>query len=244
MAVRKIAAIHQPNFFPWLSYFDKIIKSDVFVILDNVQFQKKGGTWSNRVRMLINKQADWITMPVIRSYHGLKQINEIEIDNSKPWKEKFIKTIETNYGRAPYFDSIYPELKTMLENSDEKLASFNVRCISKLSEMLHIRTTEFIKASELKASGNANELLIEIVKETGSNVYLYGKGARNYQDNDKFKDAGIEIVYQDFNQPIYMQFSSKEFIPGLSILDALMNIGFDGVRKLLENSSNEPSKNI
>ena len=235
MAVKKIAAIHQPNFFPWLSYFDKIIKSDVFIILDNVQFQKKGGTWSNRVRILVNKNADWITMPVIRAYHGLKPINEIEIDNSKPWQEKFIRTIETNYGRAPYFKEIFPELKELLRNSENKLASFNTNTIMKLSELLNIKTSKFIKASELSAAGNSTKLLIEIVKETGANTYLYGKGARNYQDNDKFKNAGIEIIYQDFKQLVYPQFSADGFLPGLSILDALMNVGFNGVRKLLTN---------
>ena len=41
-----IIAIHQPNFCPWLSFFDKMNKADVFVLMINAQYEKNG--WQNR----------------------------------------------------------------------------------------------------------------------------------------------------------------------------------------------------
>ncbi len=233
MSSRRVVAIHQPNFFPWLSYFDKIIRCDVFVILDNVQFQKKGGTWSNRVRILAGNKADWITAPLNRAYHGVKKISEIETDNSKPWREKIIKTIETNYGSAPYFGEVFPVLNELVRNHSDNLSEYNLNSIRTLCEILEIDTSKFERASELSVNGTATDLLINIVKETGATGYLYGRGAVNYQDNDKFNNEGLELIAQDFIHPVYSQFSSDEFIPGLSVIDSLMNVGIASGRKLL-----------
>src|SRR3989304_9812833 len=97
-----IVAIHQPNFFPWLGYFNKIVRADLFLVMDNAQFPKKGGTWCNRVKLLIGGKADWMTMPVVRSYPGVRLIKDMKIDNAMPWRAKLLKTIQNNYSRAPF----------------------------------------------------------------------------------------------------------------------------------------------
>ena len=93
MSGNKVVAIHQPTFFPWLGYFNKIARCDQFVVLDSVQFPKKGGTWSNRVKLLLNGQAGWVTMPVERNYHGVRSYAEMCIDNGTPWRDKLVQTI-------------------------------------------------------------------------------------------------------------------------------------------------------
>ena len=100
----KIIAIHQPNFFPWLGYFDKIVKSNLFIFLDHVQFPKKGGTWMNRVNLLVCGKAKWITASVDRNYTGTKKINEIKIKSNDNWKQKFLKTLEQSYNKHYFFD--------------------------------------------------------------------------------------------------------------------------------------------
>ena len=69
-----LVAIHQPNFFPWLGYFDKIRRADFFILLDDVQYPKTGaGSWSNRVKVMINGEGRWLTAPVDRSFHGTRK---------------------------------------------------------------------------------------------------------------------------------------------------------------------------
>src|SRR5688572_22703540 len=131
----RVVAIHQPNFLPWLGYFDKLARVEVFVFLDHVQFQKKGGNWANRVRMLAGgDQASWVTVPVVRSYHGVRAINEIEIDESRPWRSKLLKTIESSYRRAPAYAEVEPVLAKLIENSSTRLAEYNERAVRAIAE--------------------------------------------------------------------------------------------------------------
>lgn len=229
----KVVAIHQPNFFPWLGYFDKIARADVFVVLDNVQFPKKGGTWVNRVRLLTGGKATWVTLPVVRAYHGLRLIRDMAIDNSFPWRAKVLKTIDINYRRAPYFKEVWPVVTELISNPTESLAEYNLTTIRTLSELLGLDTSTLIIGSTLEAGGQATDLLIDIVNAVDGTTYLCGGGATGYQDDELFAAAGIGLVYQDFHHPVYVQRTAPDFVPGLSIVDALMNCGFDHTGHLL-----------
>lgn len=233
MTSRKLVAIHQPNFFPWLGYFNKIARADVFILLDNVQFPKKGGNWLNRVRLIANGNPSWITMPVVRAYHGLRRIHEIQIEDSSPWRTKFSKTVETNYRGAPFFDEIYPALIELINDRTDSLAQFNSSAIMSLARLLRLDTSKLIPGSSLDRQGSSTDLLISMVKQVGGTAYLCGGGAAGYQEDDKFVAAGIELVYQSFEHPVYPQSNTTEFVAGLSIIDSLMNCGFEGARRLM-----------
>lgn len=237
----KVVAIHQPNFFPWLGYFDKIARSDVFVLLDDVQFPKTGGTWVNRVRVLINGNPAWLTVPVVRDYHGVRRISEIEINNTTPvWREKMIKTIQVNYSRTPYFRQIFPFFVELISNSDVNLSQFNIRAITELIDSLGWDSSKLVLNSTIR-SGNtqATDLIIQIVKNVNGSEYLSGDGADGYQEEKKFYQADLRLTFQKFCHPSYPQFGVTEFKPGLSVLDALMNIGFEGVNELYKKSRKE-----
>jgi hypothetical protein len=228
-----IAAIHQPSFFPWLGFFNKIVRSDVFVVLDNVQFPKTGGYWANRVKFVISGKGEWITMPINRNYSGTKNINEIEIDNTRNWNEKALKSIEVNYKKAPYFDEMFPIAKKLLSEPGNNLLEFNLLIINTICGLLGIDTSHFRIASQIETDGAATDLLISIVKQTGCNVYMCGGGATKYQEDEKFSVNGIKLIYQNFKHPVYTQFNTNEFIPGLSVIDALMNCGVEETKKLI-----------
>lgn len=229
----KIVAIHQPNFLPWLGFFDKIVRSDVFVLLDNVQFPKKGGTWTNRVNILMNGQRNWLTVPVDRSFHGTKLINEMLINNKTNWREKMLKSIQQNYIKAPFFKEIMPLVESLISNSTENLAAFNIEAIRTLTEQVGMSTDHFILASRFNAEGSSNELLISITKKVGGGTYMCGSGAEGYQEEEKFASAGLELNHQNFRHPIYRQMGKGEFLPGLSIIDALFNVGSKAVASIL-----------
>jgi hypothetical protein len=229
---RKIVAIHQPTFFPWLGFFDKIARSDVFILLDDVQFPKKGGTWSNRVQLAVNGKASWVTMPVVRSFHGTRIIKEMKIDNSAPWRENLLKTVQNNYGRAPFFKQVFLLFTDLVNNPTDSLADYNKAAINVLAKAVGLDISKLVIGSTLEVEGAATDLLINMTRAVGGTAYLAGGGAGGYQEDEKFAAAGIELIYQNFIHPTYPQYNTSEFIPGLSIIDALMNVGFDGVKAM------------
>ncbi|RPI15678.1 MAG: wbmP [Ignavibacteriae bacterium] len=230
---KKSVAIHQPSFFPWLGFFDKIKKADIFVILDNVQFPKTGGFWANRVKILISGRPDWMTMPIIRSYSGLRNINEMEINNLTPWREKLLKTIEINYKKAEHFNRVFPIIRDLLNFQTDSLLEYNLNTINAFRSILEIKKPDFYLASSLNTSGKATELLVSIVKAVNCNEYICGGGAANYQVDEKFEAENITLTHQNFVSPVYKQFNTEKFESGLSIIDVLFNCGIPGVKKLL-----------
>lgn len=234
MPPRKIVAIHQPNFFPWLGYFNKLAHSDIFILMDNVQLTKKGGSWANRVQLIINGQAVWVTMPIVRSYHGTRLIKDMQINNSTPWREKLLKAIQTNYARSPFFGQIFPLFKNLVNNPTDNLADYNETAIRAIAKAIGLDTSRLVLGSTLDSTGEATTLLISMAHAVGGTAYLCGKGSEDYQADDKFAQVKIELIYQAFKHPVYPQINTSAFVPGLSIIDALMNCGLEGTRRLLQ----------
>lgn len=235
----RVVAIHQPNFFPWLGYFNKIALSDIFVVMDNVQFPRTGGgNWLNRVQLMINGHATWFTMPVVRAFHGLRNINEMQIDNSKPWRNKLLKTIEMNYVRAPFFSSVFPVLREIISTPTNLLVEYNLSAINQLRDLFGLQS-QLILGSSLGVDGAATELLISMVRAVEGTAYLSGGGATGYQEDEQFAEAGMALVYQNFKHPKYRQTRSKEFVPGLSIIDSLMNCGLEQTKMMIQGFSSQ-----
>jgi len=228
-----IVAIHQPNFFPWLGFFDKIVRSDVFILLDHVQFQKTGGTWSNRVKLLVSGEAHWVTAPVVRNFHGVRAISEMEFQPGDPWREKLLKSLAGNYVRAPFYRGTVELIEPLILNPENNLARYNGAAIMSIAKCLGLPVEKFRWSSTMGVDQQASEMLIALTREAGGSTYMCGGGAEGYQQDTAFAAAGVELLYQNFQHPVYPQSGSKEFVAGLSIIDALMNLGVDGVRTAL-----------
>jgi hypothetical protein len=231
-----IVSIHQPNFLPWLGFWNKIARSDIFIIMDNVQFPKTGACWTNRVKIIVNGEPKWITVPIIRRYNGFKLIKEIEIDNTVNWRLKILKTIEYNYKKCSFFEEEWETIKNLINYKTNYLSEFNINAINFLIKYLELDKCKVIRGSSLNCSGKATDLLVSMVKVVGGNCYLYGSGALAYQENYKFEQNGIKLIYQNFNHPTYPQLS-KSFIMGLSFIDALFNIGRKKLSKFLKENN-------
>ena len=233
MNTARVVAIHQPNFFPWLGYFDKIARSDVFILLDHVQLPKTGGGWSNRVKMRVAGEARWVTAPVHRAFHGVGAINEIEWADDQPWRDKLVRTLSANYAKAPYYREIIAWLEPLIRMPEVNLARYNIAVIRAIADRIGLRHDHCVVSSALGGRGQANELLIDLTRKTGGTCYLCGGGAAGYQDDAAFAEAGLELRYQRFTHPGYAQTGQVDFEPGLSIVDALMNVGCGNVKGLL-----------
>ena len=231
--MRKLVAIHQPNFLPWLGFFDKLVRADVFVLLDSVQFPRTSkGTWINRVKLLVGGRPAWVTAPIVRSDGSALAINEVRIDDTQPWRRKLQRTIEHSYRRAPGYEEVEPLVEALLATEAERLAEFNEANLRRLADVLGLDTSKIVRSSDLGAAGQSTDLLIELTLAVGGTAYMPGGDAYRYQDDQAFAARGVELVPQEFAHPSYEQ-QIEPFVPGLSVLDVLMSCGVAGARKLV-----------
>lgn len=211
-------AIHQPNFFPWKPYFNKIKQVDIFVFLDNVAYPKSGnsmGSWVNRVKLDMHGQDIWFSCPVVRE-SGTQIIKDVRIKENTPWIEERLNTIRHAYTKSKNFSIVYPLLQELFSESHSCLATWNEYCIKKICEHLHLKT-KFIRQSELNTVHASTHLLVEICKKVGADVYLSGQGAVAYQEEPIFRENKITLQYQDFAQ------SNSQTLSPFSIIHHLMN---------------------
>lgn len=226
-----VVAIHQPNFFPWLGFFDKMARSDLFVLMDNVQLPRTGkGSWVNRVRLIVNGEPKWATMPVLREHGSLPRIADVAIDDSQPWRSKLVRSIQLSYGKAPHFQSVFPVVERLVRNPESTLVGYNAEAIRSIAKLLGLRTS-IVLGSDVGAEGHATDLLISMVQRVDGSAYLCGAGAAGYQQDDDIRAAGIEVLHQEFEHPEYVQRTRGPFVPGLSVIDVLMSWGVDSTSR-------------
>jgi hypothetical protein len=215
-----IVAIHQPQYLPWLPYCDKADNCDVFVYLDNVQYQKNG--LQNRNQIKTATGPTWLTIPVHATLS--KMIAETGIADPR-WQKKHIRSIEMNYARAPHLECFSGQLKPIMERDWTILADLNIAVTDWFFERLGIKCKR-VRASDLSVAGEADDLVVNICEAVGAEVYISGQGARDYQDEKKFQERGIELRYQEYRNPPYPQcYSDIGFVPNLSALDLILNTG-------------------
>lgn len=229
-----LLSIHQPEFLPWLGYFHKILVSGEFVFLDHVQFKKKN--FQNRNQILQNKKnRQWLTVPVTIKRRNTA-ISDVLILKNNLYK-KILRKIEYNYRGHDYFNDIYPLIYSCFQEKPRFLSDLNISLIRLLSYRLGIQRS-FKRTSEIPLqelpSGGKTELIHSLCKYYGADAFLCGAGAREtFFDETIFTD--IIVIYHQFTNPTYTQHGNESsFLSHLSILDALFNLGFIGVRRLLE----------
>ncbi|RUR76288.1 WbqC family protein [Chlorogloeopsis fritschii PCC 9212] len=227
----KIAVIHQPQYLPYLGFFHKLQKGDIFVVMDSVQFQRRGVQHRNQIKT--SQGAQWLTVPVLHRSRDEERINEMLINSEFPWSHKHWHTLMTNYSRTPYFDKYSSGLEEILTREWNNLCQLDMALIEWVMENLGIKKS-IIYMSALEVEGNKSELLIDICKAVGADTYLSGSGGKNYMDLAAFETAGINVLWQEFSYPTYAQaFPELGFIPNLSIVDTLFCCGPE-TKKFLE----------
>ncbi len=218
-----LCAIHQPNFFPWLGFFDKIHRSDVFVFLDGVDYPRAGsggmGSWTNRVKINVQGAEKWVGCPIEKSTSS-GAIREVRISPDPHWKRKLIRTLMMNYKRAPRYEEAMELLAPLIESDLDLVADYNINAIAKISAAIGLRA-RFVRQSNLETRQSSTDLLVEICRITQSDGYLAGGGATGYQENEKFAEAGLDLVEQRFEPFRYRP--GAGFLPGLSVIDFLMH---------------------
>ena len=225
---RKTIGILQPSFLPWLGFFEQLYRSDVFVLYDDVQFEK--GSWRNRNRIKTPNGAQWLTVPVLQKGRGFQLIKDVLINQDVPWQKKQIKTIRQNYSKAPFFVKYADKLFDKLNRPWERLVELNVELIYWIAKELGI-SNKIVSASELGVFGSGAERLVEVIKSLGGTCFYEGSAGKNYIDDSLFEENGISVVYQDYAHPTYPQLHG-DFVSHLSIIDLMFNCGEDSLEIL------------
>ncbi|MBF0282754.1 MAG: WbqC family protein [Zetaproteobacteria bacterium] len=216
-----ILSAHQPAYLPWLGYFEKIARADVFVYLDTVQFEKN--SFINRNRIKTPQGTQWLTIPIKTKGHIGSTLLETQIDDAQTWRKKHLKSIEMNYRKARYFERNFPILQQLILLPEPRLSEI---CWHQLQFWLReFRiNTRIVRASNLPVNSKKSDLVLDLCKHLGASWYLSGALGRDYLDEDAFSDAAVDVEYQDFRHPVYPQLWG-DFEPYLSIVDYWMNCG-------------------
>lgn len=226
------AVILQPTYLPWMGYFGMIDLADIFVFLDDVQFEAQ--SWQQRNRIKTSQGCFWLTVPIVR--HFGQNIKETKINNGTDWNKKHWESIKQSYSKAQFFDKYAPLFLEIYEKKWEYIADLNTALIKNISEILGLKT-RFIYSSEFHIKGVKTERLIKILKEIDATKYITGPGTRDYIESDRFKENNIELYWYEYQHPVYPQIRG-DFIAYLSVLDLLFNTGDEAISYIREGSKN------
>lgn len=228
--------IIQSNYIPWRGYFDFIDSVDLFLYLDDTQYTRRD--WRNRNKIKTPNGLIWLTVPVIFSRNNSSvNIEDTEIDYQQRWIEKHIQSIKHYYSKARFYNQYSEEFFSLLSQKFNTISHLNIRVNHWILEKLNIKT-EIKKSSEFHASGSRTDRLIDILEKAGAASYLSGPKAKNYLEEEKFKEAGIHLEYKVYEYSSYPQLFG-EFEPNVSILDLLFNCGEDSRKYLKSLRPNE-----
>ena len=233
-----VIGVHQPNYLPWLGYFYKLSRSDVFVILDDV-LASRGG-YFNRSKVLVHGEGRWLTVPVHRDE---KYIHRMATAGDE-WVAKHLGTLQHNYQNAPFYDELMPGLGEIIRSHSRRgLAELNEALISHVATLLAIATPR-VRSSRFALDSSGDQRLVDLVLAVGGSGYLSGRGGANYQAPATFAAAGLELLYTEFQSVPYPQQNGADFVPGLSVVDALFNIGPRATRQLIDEAFDPKSSEV
>lgn len=209
--------VHQPDFMPWLGFFARWRDSDLYVVLDDVQFLRRG--WHHRDRIKTAAGPAWLTVPVRKKGRFEQLICDVEVEDGS-WRRKHLAAIAAAYARAPRFAEVFPLLEEVYGRNHTRLMDLNLDLLRLFARLLGI-TTPTALASEHAIASSGTERLVALCQAHGADAYLTGTGSRDYLDESLFTARGIRVEWQEYTTTPYPQLHG-EFTPRLSALDYLM----------------------
>lgn len=210
-------AIHQPNLFPWIGFFDKMRLADVLILLDTVPFTKGG--FQNRVKLAGPRGAQWLTVPVQTKGHMGQRTCDVAMADASRLAHTHLSTFTALYRKAPGYQRLWGRMEELYRKTDGSLVEFTIPGIMMIRHLLGV-TTEVVRASDLSAAGSRDELLCALVREVRGTTYLSGPSGRGYLDEGVFRAQGVDVRYHSFYPFSYPQVCGA-FLGGLSAIDYL-----------------------
>lgn len=216
-----ILTAHQPVYLPWLGLFHKIALADQFVSFNQVQYQVRD--WNNRNKIKTPTGPIWLSVPVIHNNHLESKYADIQIDNTSPWARKHWKSIFLNYKATPHFKKYADFFEDCYQRRWSTLLELNEYMMQWFLDTLGI-TVPMRSAGDWQFQGAKSELVLDMCRQLGAEIYIFGAQGRDYADRDAFAKGGVLPLFQDYCHPVYPQLHGA-FAPYMSILDLLFNCG-------------------
>jgi len=222
-----IVAAHQPSYLPWLGYLDKMAKADVFVVMDDLQYEAQN--FQNRQRIKLNNGAAWLTVPLERGAQTDRICDKRIANGGSPkqhWQRIQWMTLRTHYAKAPYWSRYAEELEDVFTRPWTRLVDLDLHILGLARRWFGI-TGAVLQSSSLDLVGQKTDRIIDLCKKVNARVYLSGRGgSTDYLDVEALRAHGIAVVWQRFEHPVYAQrYPQLGFIPNLAFLDQLFNVG-------------------
>lgn len=232
-------SIHQPSYFPWLGLLDKINKSDSFILMDEVQLADRAYQHRN-IFLTTGGSEKYLTVNISKKGYRDKYIKDLELSNPN-WQKEHYSFIQNNYKKHPFYDEVIEAIQEVYEKKYKFLIEPLYDSMQIALKMFDIKTpVRLMSEIDYDKSLQKDDLILELVKQAGATTYLTGTGALKYMDTERYEQEGIKIEVQEFSHPNYPQLNSADkFIPGISCLDMLFNVGINEASAILK----EVSKN-
>jgi hypothetical protein len=226
-------ALMQPAFLPWQGYFGLVAAADVFVLLDDFQFQRHSFHQRNRIRAA-DGAPTWINLPVAHSRDGeFPTLAAAAPLVDAKWRRRVKTTLDQSYGRAPHHAEMRPSIDAWIDAPFPSVAEMNIAFIRLVAGMLGLEP-EWRRSSEIGSSGQRSDRVLDLLHRAGARSYLCARGSYDYMHDDGvFPVADIDVGFQDFAPQPYAQRRADAFVSHLSVLDALFEVGADETRRLV-----------
>lgn len=221
----------QPAYLPWLGYFERILMSDVFIVLDHVDIDRNSKTkFSNRNRIRTPEGWQWLTVPIITKGSESLKLKDLCVDTGTRWQQKHLASIQHAYSKAPHYATHFPFLQELYGRSWTKLTPLCDAILGRLLDKIDIRT-RVLRSSEMGVPGEKEDLIRNLCLAVGADTYISGPFGRDYLDSSAFEAAGVRVVFHDYQHPEYTQ-THPGFEPFMSVIDLLLNHGPESRRIL------------
>ena len=223
-----IVAAHQPHYFPWLGYVHKMAQADLFIVMDDLQYEKDN--FQNRNRIKVNNCSAWLTVPLERGSQADlicdKLIRNDGVSAKEHWQRRTWATLQIHYGKAPHFSRYAAELEELYTRPWTRLVDVTLHILELVRGWFGI-TSPMLLSSSLQLEGQKTDRIIDFCRKVGADVYLSGRGgSTGYLDVDALRQNGVDVAWQSFDHPVYPQrYPALGFMPRMCVLDMLFNCG-------------------
>ena len=247
-------AAMQPYFFPYLGYFQLIAAADRFLLYDNLNYMRQGWVHRNRIRLKGGGEF-YCAAPLLGASSNVR-IRDVRVDPAGRWPGRFLDLLEHNYKKAPFYDDVFPAIEQAVRRPATHLTEVNRNGIRAVAEFLGIATPishdtapfqDFEDAARAERSPWLDELardmgttdiktlrVLYLCRQERADAYLNPPGGRELYARDVFAQNDVALQFLQPTLAPYPQ-QGDGFLPGLSILDVLMNCGREGTRRQLPN---------